>query len=91
MCLICGNIGCGRYADAHAYHHFEKTSHTFTKSLGQDLVWDYVADNFVHRLIQGSIDGKMVELQGIKVIRIFASTNSVVLDHIREVRRVGSK
>lgn len=34
MCLICGNIGCGRYAGAHAYIHFETTSHTFTKSLG---------------------------------------------------------
>ncbi|KAI6184194.1 hypothetical protein M3Y97_00570100 [Aphelenchoides bicaudatus] len=65
MCLICGNIGCGRYAGAHAYIHFENTSHTFTKSLGQDLVWDYAGDNFVHRLIQSSIDGKMVELQGI--------------------------
>lgn len=69
MCLICGNIGCGRYAGAHAYIHFEMTSHTFTKSLGQDLVWDYAGDNFVHRLIQGSIDGKMVELQESEGVR----------------------
>jgi hypothetical protein len=34
----------------------------------QDLVWDYVEDNFVHRLIQSSIDGKMVELQGADVV-----------------------
>lgn len=46
------------------FSHFENTSHTFTKSLGQDLVWDYAGDNFVHRLIQSSIDGKMVELLG---------------------------
>ena len=27
-------------------------------------VWDYAGDNFVHRLIQSSTDGKMVEVQG---------------------------
>ncbi|KAI6171998.1 hypothetical protein M3Y98_00924100 [Aphelenchoides besseyi] len=64
MCLICGNIGCGRYAEGHAYKHFEATSHTFTLRLGKNIVWDYVGDNFVHRLIQTSTDGKMVEFQG---------------------------
>uniref|UniRef100_A0A1I7SSD0 BRCA1-associated protein n=1 Tax=Bursaphelenchus xylophilus TaxID=6326 RepID=A0A1I7SSD0_BURXY len=64
MCLICGNIGCGRYASAHAYRHFEQTSHTFTLQLGGNLVWDYAGDNYVHRLIQSSTDGKMVEFQG---------------------------
>jgi hypothetical protein len=39
--------------------------------LGQDLVWDYAGDNFVHRLIQSSIDGKMVELQGIDGVGLF--------------------
>jgi hypothetical protein len=24
MCLICGNIGCGRYAEAHAYKSVNK-------------------------------------------------------------------
>ena len=33
--------------------------------LGQNRVWDYVGDNFVHRLVQtdGS-DGKLVEAEG---------------------------
>lgn len=63
ICLICGNIGCGRYAEAHAYRHFEATSHTFTLQIGGERVWDYAGDNYVHRLIQSSTDGKMVEYQ----------------------------
>lgn len=63
ICLICGNIGCGRYADAHAYRHFETTSHTFTMQIGRGRVWDYAGDTYVHRLIQNSTDGKMVEFQ----------------------------
>merc|ERR1719186_982075 len=29
--------------------------------LGHDRVWDYVGDNFVHRLVQNTEDGKLVE------------------------------
>ncbi|VDN05369.1 unnamed protein product [Thelazia callipaeda] len=61
ICLICGNIGCGRYVEAHAYRHFEATSHTFTLEVGGERVWDYAGDNYVHRLIQSSPDGKVVE------------------------------
>ncbi|CAJ0565646.1 unnamed protein product, partial [Mesorhabditis spiculigera] len=63
ICLICGNIGCGRYADAHAYRHFESTSHTFCLQVGGERVWDYVGDNYVHRLIHSSDSGKIVEYQ----------------------------
>jgi len=61
MCMICGNVGCGRYTEAHAYQHYEKTSHIFALQVGGKLVWDYASDNYVHRLIQDSTDGKMVE------------------------------
>lgn len=27
-------------------------------------MWDYVGDNYVHRLIQSKTDGKLVELSG---------------------------
>jgi BRCA1-associated protein len=30
--------------------------------LGNNRVWDYVGDNFVHRLLQNKEDGKMVAL-----------------------------
>ncbi|CAJ0931444.1 unnamed protein product, partial [Mesorhabditis belari] len=63
ICLICGNIGCGRYAEAHAYRHFEATSHTFCLQVGGERVWDYVGDNYVHRLIQTDDSQKMVEYQ----------------------------
>lgn len=33
ICLICGNVGCGRYKDAHARSHFEQTNHCYTLEL----------------------------------------------------------
>lgn len=63
ICLICGNIGCGRYAEGHAYRHFENTSHTFCLQVGGQRVWDYAGDNYVHRLIQSDTEGKVVEYQ----------------------------
>ena len=29
--------------------------------LGNNRVWDYVGDNFVHRLLQNKVDGKLVQ------------------------------
>lgn len=63
ICLICGNIGCGRYADQHAQRHWEKTSHTYSLKVGGERVWDYAGDNYVHRLIENQADGKLVEVQ----------------------------
>lgn len=50
-----------RYHFIFHYRHFETTSHTFTLEIGGERVWDYAGDNYVHRLIQSSPDGKMVE------------------------------
>ena len=62
ICLICGNIGCGRYQSAHAASHFEETSHLYSLELETQRVWDYAGDGYVHRLIQNRSDGKLVEL-----------------------------
>jgi BRCA1-associated protein len=62
ICLICGNIGCGRYDGAHAFAHFKETSHAFAMDLATQRVWDYVSDAYVHRIIQSKTDGKLVEL-----------------------------
>lgn len=62
LCLICGNIGCGRYDEAHAFAHFKVTSHAFAMDLATQRVWDYVGDGYVHRIIQNKADGKLVEL-----------------------------
>lgn len=63
ICLICGHIGCGRYVDGHAYQHYLDTQHTYAMQLGNNRVWDYAGDNYVHRLVQNKADGKPVELE----------------------------
>ncbi|KAJ3047151.1 hypothetical protein HK097_000177, partial [Rhizophlyctis rosea] len=62
ICLICGNIGCGRYGAAHAQAHFAETNHLYAMELETQRVWDYAGDGYVHRLIQNKSDGKLVEL-----------------------------
>lgn len=62
ICLICGNIGCGRYGRAHAQAHYERTTHLYALELETQRVWDYAGDGYVHRLIQNKADGKLVEL-----------------------------
>lgn len=61
ICLVCGYVGCGRYAGGHAHQHFMDTQHCYSMELGHNRVWDYVGDNFVHRLVQNTSDGKLVE------------------------------
>ncbi|KAK5174001.1 uncharacterized protein LTR77_001080 [Saxophila tyrrhenica] len=56
ICLICGNIGCGRYDSAHAYAHYEETSHCYAMDISTQHVWDYAGDGYVHRLIQSKPD-----------------------------------
>ncbi|GMR37692.1 hypothetical protein PMAYCL1PPCAC_07887 [Pristionchus mayeri] len=63
ICLICGNVACGRYREAHAFRHFEETSHTFAQEVGGNRVWDYAGDNYVHRLVQAEQDGKLVAVE----------------------------
>ncbi|KAI9876554.1 MAG: hypothetical protein M1830_006227 [Pleopsidium flavum] len=62
ICLICGNIGCGRYDAAHAYAHYEQTFHCYAMDTSTQRVWDYAGDGYVHRLIQNKSDGKFVDL-----------------------------
>lgn len=63
VCLICGNVGCGRYApEQHSLKHFVETGHCFAMELTTSRVWDYAGDNYVHRLIASEADGKIVEL-----------------------------
>jgi len=55
-------VGCGRYDEAHAFAHYEQTSHAFAMDIVTQHVWDYAGDGYVHRLIQNKSDGKLVEL-----------------------------
>ncbi|SCU89421.1 LANO_0D04852g1_1 [Lachancea nothofagi CBS 11611] len=62
ICLICGNIGCGRYNFKHGVQHFTDTGHFFAMEVATQRVWDYAGDNYVHRLVQNEVDGKLVEV-----------------------------
>ncbi|KAJ7951957.1 BRCA1-associated protein [Quillaja saponaria] len=62
ICVICGFVGCGRYKAGHAIIHWKETQHCYSLELETQRVWDYVGDNYVHRLIQSKTDGKLVEL-----------------------------
>ncbi|ONK70383.1 uncharacterized protein A4U43_C05F33150 [Asparagus officinalis] len=62
ICVICGFVGCGRYKEGHAIRHWKETQHCYSLELETQRVWDYVGDNYVHRLIQSKTDGKLVEL-----------------------------
>ena len=64
ICLICGNVGCGRYKGGHAKEHWKETAHSFSLELETQHVWDYAGDMWVHRLIRDKGDGKVVELPG---------------------------
>jgi len=67
ICLICGNVGCGRYKGGHAKDHWKETAHSFSLELETQHVWDYAGDMWVHRLIRDKGDGKVVD---------FSSTNN---------------
>ena len=54
------------------YSHFLETQHCYAMQLGNSRVWDYVGDNFVHRLLQNKADGKLVEVEGNNNGRQFA-------------------
>ncbi|CAF9934047.1 MAG: hypothetical protein ALECFALPRED_005834 [Alectoria fallacina] len=62
ICLICGNVGCGRYDAAHAFSHYEQSQHCFAMDMTTQRVWDYATDGYVHRIVQNKNDGKFVEL-----------------------------
>ncbi|XP_011017800.1 PREDICTED: BRCA1-associated protein [Populus euphratica] len=61
VCLICGFVGCGRYKEGHAKRHWQDTQHCYSLDLRTQQIWDYVGDNYVHRLNQSKTDGKSVD------------------------------
>ncbi|KAL8139372.1 hypothetical protein V2J09_005393 [Rumex salicifolius] len=50
------------YKEGHAITHWKETQHCYSLEVETQRVWDYVGDNYVHRLIQSKTDGKLVEL-----------------------------
>jgi BRCA1-associated protein len=62
ICLICGNVGCGRYKGGHAKEHWKESAHNFALEISTQHVWDYAGDMWVHRLIRDKGDSKVIEL-----------------------------
>uniref|UniRef100_T1J2K9 BRCA1-associated protein n=1 Tax=Strigamia maritima TaxID=126957 RepID=T1J2K9_STRMM len=81
ICLICGHVGCGRYVEGHAYNHFQETQHTYAMQLGNNRVWDYAGDNYVHRLVQNKTDGKLVELNERSMVVQDEKVDSIQLEY----------
>lgn len=59
--MICGHIGCDRFHEKHAILHYESSGHAYSMELETQRVWDYVNNQYVHRLIQDGKDGEIVE------------------------------
>ncbi len=66
MCLVCGFIGCGLedVFSSHNHEHYEETKHVYAMEVETKFVFDHAQKSFIHRLIQNSVDGKMVEVNG---------------------------
>ncbi|KAI5452857.1 hypothetical protein NCC49_006396 [Naganishia albida] len=62
VCTVCAYLGCSRYEAGHARDHWTETGHAFSMEIETGRVWNYIEDNYVHRLIQNKSDGKLVEL-----------------------------
>ena len=47
----------------HAFDHYNETKHVYAMEIESKMVWDFSKENFVNRLIQNQVDGKLVEVQ----------------------------
>ncbi|XP_073219992.1 BRAP2 RING ZnF UBP domain-containing protein 1 isoform X2 [Cicer arietinum] len=65
VCMICGFVGCGRYKEGHAIRHWKDTQHCYSLDFRTQQIWDYVGDNYVHRLNQdqSKTDSKSEEMR----------------------------
>ena len=50
VCMVCGHVGCARYANEHAVAHFRRTGHNYCLDLGTRRIWDYNLDRYAHRI-----------------------------------------
>ncbi|PQE16896.1 zn-finger in ubiquitin-hydrolase protein [Rutstroemia sp. NJR-2017a BBW] len=73
ICLICGNVGCGRYKGGHAKEHWKESAHNFALEIETQHVWDYASDAWVHRLIRGKGDSKKLENAGLEFTHLLTS------------------
>ena len=91
MCLICGFIGCGlenKY-DSHNVEHYEKSHHIYSIEIETKFVYDHSKQTYVHRLLQNSEDGKLMEMKKSekeiqeKIEVIIADYNNVMSSQVK--------
>ena len=46
----------------HAYDHYMQSKHVYAMEIETKKVWHFAKENYVHRLIQNEVDGKLVEI-----------------------------
>jgi len=77
LCIICGHVGCSRYARGHAFKHFEESAHNYAMEIETQRVWDYVSDCYVHRLVRNKQDGKLVEFSRVRALDDFTGMSEL--------------
>jgi BRCA1-associated protein len=64
----------------HSYEHYQQSKHVYAQNLESQEVWDFSKEDFVNRLIQNQIDGKMIEFESesqvSNMIPVLERTNS---------------
>jgi BRCA1-associated protein len=60
VCLICGVVSC--VDNSHGQEHYQETLHAYALDSETQHVWDFCGQGYVHRLLQNSSDGKLVEV-----------------------------
>jgi BRCA1-associated protein len=49
------------HGKGHSFDHYLDTKHTYAMEIYTHNVWDFCKQNYVHRLIQNQLDGKLIE------------------------------
>lgn len=74
------------------FRHFQETQHTYAMQIGNSRVWDYVGDNFVHRLVQSKGDGKLVAVEDQQSSEMDGKADSLSLEvNVRDITYVISR
>ena len=47
----------------HAFDHYKQTMHVYSMEIESKKVWDFSKEDYVNRLIQNEVDGKLIEIQ----------------------------
>lgn len=71
------------------FRHFQETQHTYAMQIGNSRVWDYVGDNFVHRLVQSKGDGKLVAVEDQQSSEMDGKADSLSLEVLFEISLTG--